>query len=29
LLQNELKGRMNFALAKSMYHNLKYVCGVC
>jgi uncharacterized protein YlaI len=29
LLQTELKGRMNFALAKSMYNNLKYVCGVC
>lgn len=28
-LSSELKGRMNFSLAKSMYSNLKYVCGIC
>ena len=29
LLSNEVKGRINFALTKSVYQNLKFVCGVC
>lgn len=29
ILQQEVKGRINFALSKSVYQNLKFVCGVC
>lgn len=29
LLTNEVKGRVSFALTKSVYSNLKFVCGIC